>query len=122
MVAFKEKNALKKSLLSTIKGEIQTIEKNAGVETLSDEEVLKILNKFSKSLKENIKFGDEKAKLELEVVQEYLPKELTESEIESIVSELVQSGVNNIGQIMKEFANVQADKKLVSQISRKLLS
>jgi uncharacterized protein YqeY len=33
------------------KGEIQTIEKNTGVENLSDEEVIKILNKTAKSLK-----------------------------------------------------------------------
>ena len=45
MQAFKEKNVVAKNLLSVVKGEIQTIEKNTGTENLSDEEVLKILNK-----------------------------------------------------------------------------
>ena len=99
--AFKEKDVLRKSLLSTVKGEIQTIEKNQGVETLSDEEVLKILNKFAKSLKENVSLGDENSEKELSVIQEYLPKEMSQSEIESKVSEIIGNGASNIGQIMK---------------------
>ena len=120
--AFKEKDVLRKSLLSTVKGEIQTIEKNQGVETLSDEEVLKILNKFAKSLKENVSLGDENSEKELSVIQEYLPKEMSQSEIESKVSEIIGNGASNIGQIMKEFSNLQADKKVVSQIARQMLA
>lgn len=120
--AFKEKDVLRKSLLSTVKGEIQTIEKNQGVETLSDEEVLKILNKFAKSLKENVSLGDENSEKELSVIQEYLPKEMSQSEIESKVSEIIGNGASNIGQIMKEFVNLQADKKVVSQIARQMLA
>lgn len=120
--AFKEKDVLRKSLLSTVKGEIQTIEKNQGVETLSDEEVLKILNKFAKSLKENVSLGDENSEKELSAIQEYLPKEMSQSEIESKVSEIIGNGASNIGQIMKEFANLQADKKVVSQIARQMLA
>ena len=73
VTAFKEKNTLKKSLLSVVKGEIQTSEKNTNVQNMSDEDVLKILNKFAKSIKENISFGDEVAKKELEIIQSYLP-------------------------------------------------
>lgn len=120
--AFKEKDVLRKSLLSTVKGEIQTIEKNQGVETLSDEEVLKILNKFAKSLKENVSLGDENSEKELSVIQEYLPKEMSQSEIESKISEIIGNGASNIGQIMKEFSNLQADKKVVSQIARQMLA
>jgi uncharacterized protein YqeY len=120
--AFKEKDVLRKSLLSTVKGEIQTIEKNQGVETLSDEEVLKILNKFAKSLKENVSLGDENSKQELVIIQEYLPQEMSNSEIETKVSELIGNGFSNIGQIMKEFADLQADKKVVSQIARQMLA
>ena len=101
VTAFKEKNTLKKSLLSVVKGEIQTSEKNTNVQNMSDEDVLKILNKFAKSIKENISFGDEVAKKELEIIQSYLPKEMSDYEIESKISEIVGSGVTNIGQIMK---------------------
>ena len=51
MKAFKEKNMELKSFLGTLKGEIQTAEKNSMVENLSDEEVIKILNKFYKNSK-----------------------------------------------------------------------
>ena len=69
MTAFKAKDAVSKKLLSVIKGEIQTIEKNVGVDSLSDEEVTKILNKTVKSLKENLQASDSAdTKLELEIV------------------------------------------------------
>ena len=54
MVAFKEKNTIIKNLLSVVKGEIQTIEKNNSIENLPNDEVIKILNKTVKSLKETI--------------------------------------------------------------------
>ena len=54
MTAFKERNAVAKNLLSVVKGEIQTIEKNTSIENMSDEDVTKILNKTVKSLKETL--------------------------------------------------------------------
>ena len=54
MTAFKSKNVVAKSILSVVKGEIQTVEKNVGVDNLSDAEVIKILTKTVKSLKETI--------------------------------------------------------------------
>jgi uncharacterized protein YqeY len=78
MIAFKEKNAVSKNLLSVIKGEIQTVEKNKSVENLSDEDVMKILTKTAKSLKETISLtNDEKSKLEYEKVSVEKVKYLT---------------------------------------------
>jgi uncharacterized protein YqeY len=123
MTAFKEKRFEVKSLLGTIKGEIQTTEKNLRIENLSDEEVSKILNKFVKNLKENIKLvNDDKSKFELEIIESYLPKNLSEEEIEIKINSLVNSGIKNIGLIMKEFSNLPVDKKLVSDIAKKLIS
>lgn len=121
--AFKEKKTDLKSLLGTIKGEIQTTEKNLMVEVLSDEEVIKILNKFAKNCKENIRLAnDEKSKVELEIIEAYLPKQLSAEEIQSKIEALVASGVKNIGQIMKEFSTLPADKKIVSEIAKKALA
>jgi hypothetical protein len=121
--AFKEKNALGKSLLSTLKGEIQTAEKNQVVEDLSDDEVTKIRNKFAKNLRENIKLaGDEKSKSELAVIESYLPTNLSAEEIQSKIDALVASGVKNMGMIMKEFSTLPADKKLVSELVKKALA
>jgi uncharacterized protein YqeY len=122
ITAFKEKNVVAKNLLSVVKGEIQTIEKNIGTDCLSDEEVLKILNKTAKSLKEVIaNSGDTESKLQLEIVESYLPKQLSKDEIVAKVNEIVASGVTNIGLIMKEFATLPADKKIVSEVVKEKL-
>ena len=124
--AFKAKNTVKKNVLSVIKSEIQTIEKNTGSENLSDEDVTKILNKTVKSLKENIKIlatidgnGEDIAYVELGIVECYLPKQLSVEEIQVKIDALVASGVNNIAQIMKEFSSMPVDKKIVSELAKK---
>lgn len=124
--AFKSKNALVKNLLSVVKGEIQMQEKNTIVESLSDDEVIKILNKFAKNAKENIQAlknsnsldALEKNESELKFIESYLPKQLSNAEIQNIVDKLVLSGVTNIGLIMKEFSNLPVDKKVVSELVR----
>jgi uncharacterized protein YqeY len=118
--AFKKRETLKKTLLSVVKGEIQTKEKNSNIETLSDEEVTKILNKMVKSLKDSLDNGSVEAKEELKILSSYLPKEMSEDEIKNKVQDLIDSGVNNIGQVMKEFSKLPADKKLVSKHFRDL--
>jgi uncharacterized protein YqeY len=119
MTAFKEKNVVAKNLLSVVKGEIQTTEKNTGSE-LSDEDVVKILTKTAKSLKEMANSGSEMAKTELEIVEAYLPKQMSKDEITQKVTELVNSGITQMGAIMKEFSSLPADKKMVSEIVREL--
>jgi uncharacterized protein YqeY len=123
MKAFKEKNAEVKSLLSTVKGEMQTMKKNLVVENLSDEESTKILGKFAKNLKENIRLmNDEKSKMELTIIESYLPKQMSEDEVNAKLDEILASGVTNIGQIMKEFAQLPVDKKMVSELAKKKMS
>ena len=124
--AFKSKNTVAKNLLSVIKGEIQTIEKNTGVENLSDEDVIKILNKTVKSLKETLTSVTESEKMmyvqtELSIVDSYLPTQLSVEEIQSKIDALVASGMKNMGMIMKEFNSLPADKKMVSEMVKKSL-
>lgn len=122
MIAFKERNTVAKNLLSVIKGEIQTIEKNTGVDCMSDEDVQKILNKTAKSLKEVIATnGDEESKLQLTIVETYLPKQLSREEIVVIVKELVSNGATNVGAIMKAFGTIPADKKIVGEVIKEVL-
>jgi len=130
MIAFKAKNTVAKNLLSVVKGEIQTIEKNTGVENMSDEDVLKILTKTAKSLNETIKSlspvdgkGEElvQACYELVIVQGYLPKQMSKEEVVAKVTELVNSGITQIGAIMKEFGSLPADKKLVSEAIKEIV-
>ncbi len=122
LVAFKAKDQVSKSILSVVKGEIQTQEKNLSISDLSDEDVTKILNKTIKSLNETISKSDDlESKLQLEVVSKYLPKQMSESEISEIISGMISENPEiKIGDIMKKFAGVNADKKLVSQIFNSL--
>jgi len=122
MTAFKSKNMVAKSILSVVKGEIQTVEKNVGTDNLSDVEVNKILTKTVKSLKETIALtNDEKSKVELSVIEVYLPTQMSKEEVTAKVTELVNSGITQIGAIMKEFATLPADKKMVSESIKEVI-
>jgi uncharacterized protein YqeY len=134
MTAFKAKNTVAKNLLSVVKGEIQTIEKNTGVENMSDEDVLKILQKSAKSLRETISslektqtgmyFSNDlvSAREELTIIESYLPKQMSKEEVTTKVTELKDAGVTNIGAIMKEFASLPADKKMVSEVIKEVIN
>ena len=129
--AFKAKNTIAKNLLSVIKGEIQTIEKNSGVENMSDEEVIKILKKTVKSLKEtNASFPSTQTAEELFIAESYLPKQMSEDEIRVAVDAIISSmrttlTIKEMGKVMGQF-NAKyaglADGKLVSQVVKEALS
>ena len=129
MKAFKEKNTIEKNLLSVVKSEITTIEKNTSVENLSDADVTKILNKTAKSLNETIKsltstdYSESlvQACVELAIIQCYLPTLMSKEEVTAKVNELVTSGITQIGAIMKEFAALPADKKMVSEVLKEVI-
>lgn len=121
MSAFKTKNTVAKNLLSVIKGEIQTLEKNQGIDNLSDEEVTKILNKTVKSLKEtNASFPSEQTAEELLIVESYLPKQMTEEEITTKIQEMISENDLNIAEVMRAFASYPADRKLVAEVYHSL--
>ena len=123
IVAFKERKTLVKTLLGVVKGEFDNTKKNLKVETLPDQEALKILNKFAKNLTENVRLAnDKKSKIELDVINSYLPTLMSREEVESKVDELISSGINTMPLIMKEFSNLSADKKMVSEVVKSKLS
>lgn len=130
VAAFKSGDKVKKNLLGVVKGEITTIEKNTNSENLSDVEVAKILTKIAKNIKETISASDsEEAKLELSVVEFYLPKQMSESEIQTAVNELISElGVKSpseMGKVMGGFTAKyagKADGKTVSNIVKESLA
>ena len=112
--AFKAKDMPKKNFLGLLKSEIQNEEGRGTVTT--DETVMGILRKMEKALKqantiENL--------TELEYMEPYLPKLMSEDKIRTIILEYKSEGFNNVGQIMgrfnREYKNL-ADMKLVSDI------
>lgn len=104
--------------------------------TLTDDDVVDVLLKEAKKRKESselYKQGNredlaQKELKELEIIQEYLPKQLSEQEIEKIVSEAIEktgaSSVKDMGKVMGEAAKEtkgRADSKTISDLVKKKL-
>lgn len=126
MEAYKAKDMDKKNFLGVLKGAIQTQEGNMVPST--DENVLKVVKSFEKSIKQTIEAKvklDESTlqqEMELSYLETYLPKLMSESEISSILDEiLARPNINkNIGYLMgtfnKENNGKAFDNKLVSTL------
>ena len=90
--ARKEKNTININLFTTLLGEIQTA--NTGNKTgnneILDSDVIKVINKFIKSTKETLKLtpNNKVATLELEILETFLPKQLTDEELTAIIVEV----------------------------------
>ncbi|OGC12850.1 hypothetical protein A3J90_03760 [candidate division WOR-1 bacterium RIFOXYC2_FULL_37_10] len=132
--AMKEKDQEKLSVLRMMKSKILYV--NARGDQIPDPEIIKILAKYSKELVESAeeakKVGrsDDAAKSEneLKIVQEYLPKQLSDNEIkkavEDAIKELNASSVKDMGNVMKavlaKYPGV--DGKIVNRLVREALT
>ncbi len=129
--AMKDKNPELVSVYRGIMAKIIESEKNNGNKEISDDDILKIIEKLSKQREEAITLykqgGREdlvlKEQFELNMLLSYLPKKMSEAETRKIVEEAVANGSNNIGLLMKDIAAYgnKIDKKLASQIAKELL-
>ena len=106
-------------------------------DTLEDADALKILQKLVKQGKESAQtfLANNRQDLadselaQVEVIERYLPKALEESEIESIVKEIIAQtgaqGMKDMGKVMgiasKQMAG-RADGRIISTIVKKLLA
>jgi uncharacterized protein len=111
--------------------------KTSGGGTLSADDELKMLQKLVKQRKESVDIfnqqnRDDLAKTELEeiaVIEKYLPKQLSESEIRAELSKIIADtgakGQSDLGKVMgaasRHFAG-RADNKIVSQLVKELLA
>ena len=115
------KNTVKSNLLSTLYGEMFTQSKNG--KEMTEEDELKIIRKFMKNADETLALDipeDTKAKLrtEKEILELYLPKQLSKDEINKIVTEMVSQGktVKEIMPFFKEKYQGMYDGKTVNEI------
>lgn len=138
IVAMKTKDEFGKSALSSIKAKITEAEKANGNVELSDDEVIKVINKAIKQREESMKIYGEAGRVELAakeadeaiVLKRYMPSQMTEEEIEVAVKEII-SGIDHggnmnklVGQTMGTFnKNYQgrADAKIVNSIIKKIV-
>ena len=110
MEALKTKDTLKRSVLQTVTGKVKLaeIEKRTKNESLTDDDVLLVINKVIKELDEEILAFKNANRLEKveelskqkEILEAYLPAKLTEEEIREIINSLEDKSMPNI---MKHF-------------------
>lgn len=126
LIARKQGDVLSAMQLTTLLGEASP----SGTQTVTDDEVQKVITKFAKNAKEMLEYtGDpEKRKditVEIQLYESYLPKQLTEDELQRIIINAVdEMGFNSIGAIMG-FLNMthkgKFDGKLASQIAKEII-
>lgn len=134
--AMKEHDKKKIDVIKLVKATIQNEEINSKKE-LTDDEILSVINKQVKMRKDAIA-DFEKANRndlidayneEIQILNEYLPKQLTEEEVISIIDDAFEivkpTGVSDMGKIMKEVSpklKNRFDMGKVSQIIKSKLS
>lgn len=131
----KEQDALR--ALRSIKSQILLAEaEKGGKEGLSQDKEIQLLSKAAKQRRESIELFEkqgredlaENEKTELEVIERYLPKQMSEAElraaIQSIVDKLGASSMKDMGKVMgvanKQLAG-QADGKAIADTVKDIL-
>lgn len=133
--AMREKNIVKRDSIRAINTLIKQIEVDERKE-LTDEDVIKLIQKGIKQREEAIiQYSDAsrddlvaKEQEQVDVFKEYLPKQLTDEELESgmkeIIAQVGAESMKDMGKVMgnatKKFAGV-ADGKRINEMVKKLL-
>ena len=134
--AMKEKQILRKNVVQMIRAAILQVEKDNQIE-LEDNQILEIIAKEAKKRKDSLsdyeKSGREdlinQVKEEIEIISEYLPKQLTKEEITEIVKKVIEetgaTSIKDMGKVMKsakEKMGATADGKTINEVVRELLN
>jgi hypothetical protein len=139
---------IKKAMLAKNKEELEALRsikslillaetEKGGIEEITSEAEKKLLMKAAKQRKESAEIFEKQDRkdladrelLQLEVINRYLPKQLSEEEIKNallnVIKEVGASGPQDMGKVMgvatKKLAG-QADGKMISELVKKLLS
>lgn len=134
--AMKEKQILRKNVVQMVRAAILQVEKDKQIE-LDDNQVLEIIAKESKKRKDSLadyeKSGRQdlinQVKQEIEIIAEYLPKQLSKEEITDIVKEIIAevgaTSIKDMGKVMKpakEKIGARADGKVINEVVKEFLN
>lgn len=132
----KEKNVVRKNVIQMVRAAILQVEKDKHIE-LNDDKIIDIIAKESKKRKDSLedyeKSGREdlikEIKEEIEILAEYLPKQLSIEEVEEIVKEIIKNegatSMKDMGKVMKaakEKIGAASDGKTINEVVKKLLN
>ena len=133
--ALKERNVLKKATITMVRAAILQKEKDERTE-LDDDGVIGVIAKEVKQRKDSIPEYErggrpdlvDKLNLEVDILMEYLPQQLTENEVDAIVAQTITevgaNGIKDMGKVMGALMpklKGRADGKLVNQLVKKHL-
>ena len=128
--AMRSKDSIRRTVLRTIISEIRNAE-IAKQEALDDEGVLVVMTKQAQQRRDSIEAFKvasrsdlvESESAELKIISGYLPEQLSEDEIEVVITEVISQveakGSSDMGKVMKEIMQRirgRADGKMVSAI------
>ncbi|QAT40766.1 GatB/YqeY domain-containing protein [Clostridium sp. JN-9] len=134
--ALKAKDKFKANTISMARAAVLLVEKTNGTK-LDDEEVIEVLAKEVKSRREaliDFQKGNrqdliDETNAEIEILLQYLPQQLSESEISEIVRQTIDevgaNSMKDMGKVMAVLSQKtkgRADGKLVSQIVKQHLN
>ena len=135
--AMKNKDTLKLQTLRMLKGSIDLERINKKLDKVSDDDIVVIIGKQIKTRKESIAEFEkgnrqdliDKTNDEIKILEEYMPEQLSEEEINNIIDEIISSvnatSIKDMGSVMKEASaklKGKADMSLVSQIIKNKLN
>ena len=130
--AMKAKDVARLEVLRMMKSKVLNVNARGD---LPDAEIVKILQKYAKSLKDAIEETKKvnrpeavaKLESEIKIVEEYLPKMLSEAEVkqlvEGVIAEVGASSPKDMGKVMKAVAakGLAVDNSMVSRFAGELL-
>ena len=133
--SMKNKDTVRKNTVQMVRASILQIEKDKGIE-VEDSKIIDIIAKEVKTKKDALK-DFEKAERqdlidltnrEIEVLQEYLPKQLSrdevKAEVQKIISEIGATSMKDMGAIMKEAKakmGASAEGKTINEVAKEIL-
>lgn len=131
--SMKTKDTVRKNAVQMVRASILQIEKDKGIE-VEDEKIIDIIAKEVKTKKDALK-DFEKAERqdlidltnrEIEILQEYLPKQLSrdevKAEVQKIISEIGATSMKDMGAIMKEAKakmGASAEGKTINEVAKR---
>ena len=133
--AMKSKNEIKKNTVQMVRAAILQIEKDKGIQ-VEDDRILEIIAKEVKSKRDALKDFEkaerqdliEQTNQEIDVLQQYLPKQLSKEEIrvelEKIIAEIGATTMKDMGAIMKEAKakmGASADGKTINDVAKEIM-
>ena len=134
--AMKEKQVLRKNVVQMIRAAILQVEKDKQIE-LDENQVLEIIAKESKKRKDSLSDYEKSGRQdlidqvneEIEIISQYLPKQLSKEEIieivKQVISETEAKSIKDMGKVMKaakEKIGAAADGKTINEAVRELLN